>query len=39
MGPNPALEALGFAEDERVVIVHADDIGMCQASITAFALL
>jgi len=39
MTPNPALRRLGFAENDRVVIIHADDIGMCQASVTAFAEL
>jgi predicted glycoside hydrolase/deacetylase ChbG (UPF0249 family) len=37
MTPNPALRRLGFADDERVAIIHADDIGMCQASVSAFA--
>lgn len=34
--PNPALRRLGFADDDRVVVLHADDIGMCQASLTAW---
>ena len=34
--PNPVLRRLGFADDDRVVVLHADDIGMCQASITAW---
>lgn len=34
--PNPALEKLGFAPDARVVIVHADDVGMCHAANIAF---
>jgi chitin disaccharide deacetylase len=33
---NPALAELGFSADDRVVIVHADDVGMCQATIEAF---
>lgn len=37
MGPNPALKKLGFSAEDRVVILHADDIGMCQASVSAFA--
>jgi predicted glycoside hydrolase/deacetylase ChbG (UPF0249 family) len=37
MMPNPVLKKLGFADDDRVVILHADDVGMCQASLTAFA--
>jgi predicted glycoside hydrolase/deacetylase ChbG (UPF0249 family) len=39
MTPNPALRRLGFADDDRVAIIHTDDIGMCQASVTAFAEL
>ncbi len=37
MTPNPILEQLGFSSDDRVVIIHTDDIGMCQASVAAFA--
>ena len=37
MRPNPALRRLGFADSERIAIIHTDDIGMCQASVTAFA--
>ncbi|MCL5276157.1 MAG: polysaccharide deacetylase family protein [Chloroflexi bacterium] len=37
--PNPSLNRLGFANDDRVVIIHTDDIGMCQASVSAFAEL
>lgn len=37
MQTNPALKKLGFSADDRVVIIHTDDIGMCQASLTAFA--
>jgi predicted glycoside hydrolase/deacetylase ChbG (UPF0249 family) len=36
MQPNPALQRLGFAHDDRVLILHADDIGMCQATLPAF---
>ena len=39
MNPNPLLHRLGFSNDERVAIIHADDVGMCQASIQAFAEL
>src|SRR5215208_5950011 len=39
MMPNPALRRLGFADNDRVAIIHTDDIGMCQASVTAFAEL
>jgi len=31
------LRKLGFSDDARVVIVHADDVGMCQATLPAFA--
>ena len=37
MQPNPILKKLGFSNDDRVVIIHTDDIGMCQASVEAFA--
>ncbi len=36
MRPNPVLKKLGFAPDDRLVIIHADDIGMCQASVAAY---
>ena len=39
MKPNPVLEKLGYSKEDRVVIIHTDDIGMCQASISAFAEL
>jgi predicted glycoside hydrolase/deacetylase ChbG (UPF0249 family) len=39
MRPNPALKKLGFADNDRLVIIHVDDIGMCQASVDAFAEL
>jgi chitin disaccharide deacetylase len=34
---NPALQRLGFGEQDRVLIIHADDIGMCQATLPALA--
>lgn len=37
MQPNPILKKLGFSTDDRVVIIHTDDIGMCQATVDAFA--
>jgi predicted glycoside hydrolase/deacetylase ChbG (UPF0249 family) len=37
MEPNPVLKKLGLSADDRAVILHADDIGMCQASVSAFA--
>jgi chitin disaccharide deacetylase len=39
MNPNPLLKKLGFSDTDRLVIVHTDDIGMCQASLTAFEQL
>jgi predicted glycoside hydrolase/deacetylase ChbG (UPF0249 family) len=36
MQANPVLKKLGFSQDDRVVIIHTDDIGMCQASVDAF---
>lgn len=33
---NPALRHLGFAATDRVVVMHADDLGMCQATLPAF---
>lgn len=37
MNPNPALKKLGFAENDRVAIIHTDDIGMSHASYAAFS--
>jgi predicted glycoside hydrolase/deacetylase ChbG (UPF0249 family) len=39
MQPNPLLRKLGFSNDTKVAIIHTDDIGMCQASVSAFAEL
>ena len=36
MHPNPVLEKLGYSSDDRIAIIHTDDIGMCQASVSAF---
>ncbi len=36
MQPNPVLKQLGLTKDDRAVIFHADDIGMCQASLAAY---
>lgn len=30
------LEKLGFSKNDRVVVFHADDIGMCEASLAAY---
>jgi chitin disaccharide deacetylase len=37
MKPNPVLRKLGFADSDRVAIIHTDDLGMCQATLTALA--
>jgi hypothetical protein len=37
MQPNPILKKLGYSNDDRLVIIHTDDIGMCQASVKAFS--
>jgi predicted glycoside hydrolase/deacetylase ChbG (UPF0249 family) len=39
MTPNPALLKLGFSDKDRVALIHTDDIGMCQASVSAFQAL
>lgn len=36
MKPNPVLKKLGFSDTDRLVILHVDDVGMCQASVQAF---
>jgi predicted glycoside hydrolase/deacetylase ChbG (UPF0249 family) len=37
MQSNPVLKRLGFSENDKVVVIHTDDIGMCQASVDAFS--
>ncbi len=37
MNPNPLLKKLGFSSTDRLAIIHTDDIGMCQASVQAYA--
>ena len=37
MQPNPVLKKLGYSNTDRLVILHTDDIGMCQASLQAYA--
>ncbi|MBI9050492.1 MAG: polysaccharide deacetylase family protein [Anaerolineaceae bacterium] len=37
MSTTTLLKKLGYSETDRLVILHADDVGMCQATITAFA--
>lgn len=36
MTQNPVLRKLGFGAGDRVAIIHADDVGMCQATVPAF---
>jgi len=36
MKPNPFLKKLGYSDNDRIVIIHTDDIGMCHASVQAF---
>lgn len=36
MKPNRYLKKLGFSDNDRAVIIHTDDIGMCHASVQAF---
>jgi len=35
LNPNPYLKKLGFSETDRVVVIHADDIGMSHATLPA----
>jgi predicted glycoside hydrolase/deacetylase ChbG (UPF0249 family) len=36
-GPGPSLmHRLGYSSTDRVVIVHADDVGLCHASVQAY---
>lgn len=35
MRVNPFLRRLGFTEADRVIVIHADDVGMCDATIPA----
>lgn len=37
MTPNPLLKKLGYSDADRLVIIHVDDVGMCQASLQGFA--
>ena len=37
MDANPVLKKLGFDNNDRLAIIHVDDVGMCHASVEAFA--
>ena len=37
MSVNPAIERLGFQADDKVAIIHVDDVGMCGATLDAFS--
>ena len=37
--PNPLLKKLGLTDTDRALIIHTDDIGMCQASLMAYTNL
>jgi predicted glycoside hydrolase/deacetylase ChbG (UPF0249 family) len=39
MSVNPLLAKLGLSANDRAVIFHADDIGMCHASVAAYTEL
>jgi len=39
MRSNPALKKLGLSDKDRALVIHTDDIGMCQATVTAFKAL
>jgi predicted glycoside hydrolase/deacetylase ChbG (UPF0249 family) len=36
MTQSPLLKKLGYSDTDRLLIIHTDDIGMCQASVQAF---
>jgi predicted glycoside hydrolase/deacetylase ChbG (UPF0249 family) len=36
MKPNPVLKKLGFSETDRVLLLHVDDIGMCNAAMDGY---
>lgn len=37
MRVNPYLRKLGFTASDRVIVIHADDLGMCNATVDGFA--
>lgn len=36
MNPNPLLKKLGYSNSDCLIIIHVDDVGMCQASLQGF---
>ena len=36
MSASPTLARLGFSARDRVLVIHADDVGMCDATVEAF---
>jgi chitin disaccharide deacetylase len=36
MQPNPVLKRLGLSDTDRVAIIHLDDVGMFQSSVSAY---
>jgi chitin disaccharide deacetylase len=36
MKPNPVLKKLGYSETDRLMLLHVDDIGMCNASMEGY---
>ncbi len=36
MQPNPLLKKLGYSDNDRLVLLHVDDIGICQAGMEAY---
>lgn len=36
MKPNPILKKLGYSDKDRLVLLHVDDIGICQAGLEAY---
>ncbi len=36
LGPNPVLKKLGYANGDRLLIVHVDDLGLCQSNVEGF---
>jgi predicted glycoside hydrolase/deacetylase ChbG (UPF0249 family) len=39
LGPNPAMKKMGYADNDRCLIVHVDDIGLSQSNVEGFSEL